>query len=338
MKYKDRKDARRKYKQAILATVATMSLGVSALGGTTSAFAAETPKVESIGQGATVSKNYSVLESSNGIKTALSMSIVKDPNSNKQRAIISTEGSRIPANKTQHNHTSSQADITWASSYDVQMKLPGGQQAKFHEVAPADEIKDKTVKSTIGYKIGGDVQTSGAGKLAGEMNWSTDVSYSQADYITRLRTNSANMVHWTVPFMSAMNQGYGPYTQESSDFPYGNQLFMKSRTKNNAEDNFISDQEMPALASNGFSPGMVAVVEVSKDSEELTDFTVTYARHSDKYELNWWKNPGGILVESGFVPSIPSHWTGYNTPDVDVTEASHSYKIDWKNQKLIEQS
>ncbi|MBW3491123.1 hypothetical protein [Bacillus sp. FDAARGOS_1420] len=41
MKYKDRKHAKRKYKQALLATVATMSLGVSALGGTTSAFAEE---------------------------------------------------------------------------------------------------------------------------------------------------------------------------------------------------------------------------------------------------------------------------------------------------------
>ncbi|MGX5632640.1 hypothetical protein [Bacillus thuringiensis] len=41
MKYKDRTHAKRKYKQAILATVATMSLGVSALGGSTSAFAEE---------------------------------------------------------------------------------------------------------------------------------------------------------------------------------------------------------------------------------------------------------------------------------------------------------
>ncbi|MGQ3736835.1 N-acetylmuramoyl-L-alanine amidase family protein [Bacillus sp. Fil] len=40
MKYKDRKDAKRKYKQALLATVATMTLGVSALGGTAPAFAA----------------------------------------------------------------------------------------------------------------------------------------------------------------------------------------------------------------------------------------------------------------------------------------------------------
>ncbi|MGN4637284.1 N-acetylmuramoyl-L-alanine amidase family protein [Bacillus cereus group sp. MYBK34-1] len=40
MKYKNRTHAKRKYKQALLATVATMSLGVSALGGTTSAFAA----------------------------------------------------------------------------------------------------------------------------------------------------------------------------------------------------------------------------------------------------------------------------------------------------------
>ncbi|MGF1438205.1 RICIN domain-containing protein [Bacillus thuringiensis] len=41
MKYKDRKDAKRKYKQVILTTVTTMTLGVSTLGPTASAFAAE---------------------------------------------------------------------------------------------------------------------------------------------------------------------------------------------------------------------------------------------------------------------------------------------------------
>lgn len=41
MKYKDRKHAKRKYKQALLATVATMTLGVSTLGSAASAFAAE---------------------------------------------------------------------------------------------------------------------------------------------------------------------------------------------------------------------------------------------------------------------------------------------------------
>jgi len=41
MKYKDRKDAKRKYKQTLLATVATMTLGVSTLGSTASAFAEE---------------------------------------------------------------------------------------------------------------------------------------------------------------------------------------------------------------------------------------------------------------------------------------------------------
>ncbi|MGH1288754.1 insecticidal delta-endotoxin Cry8Ea1 family protein [Bacillus toyonensis] len=41
MKYKNRKDTKRKYTQAILATVATMTLGVSTLGSTASAFAEE---------------------------------------------------------------------------------------------------------------------------------------------------------------------------------------------------------------------------------------------------------------------------------------------------------
>jgi len=50
MKYKDRKDAKRKYKQALLATVATMSLGVSALGSSISVFADESPTPPAIAQ------------------------------------------------------------------------------------------------------------------------------------------------------------------------------------------------------------------------------------------------------------------------------------------------
>ncbi|PGS77199.1 hypothetical protein COC69_20735, partial [Bacillus cereus] len=41
MKYKDRIRAKRNYKQAVLAVATTVTLGVSALGGTVSAFAAE---------------------------------------------------------------------------------------------------------------------------------------------------------------------------------------------------------------------------------------------------------------------------------------------------------
>ena len=46
MKYKDRKHAKCKYKQALLATVVTMTLGVSTLGSTASVFAAEQPVQE----------------------------------------------------------------------------------------------------------------------------------------------------------------------------------------------------------------------------------------------------------------------------------------------------
>ncbi|XKK34200.1 hypothetical protein HFP66_00100 [Bacillus sp. A17A.1] len=50
MKYKKRKDAERKYKHALLTTVATITLGVEALGSASSAFAVgqsvqELPKI-----------------------------------------------------------------------------------------------------------------------------------------------------------------------------------------------------------------------------------------------------------------------------------------------------
>lgn len=335
MKYKDRKHAKRKYKQALLATVATMTLGVSTLGSTSSAFAAEpkvsgqaTSSIEEIGKNASIHSNYSVSENSTkDIKTALKVSIIKDPNSDKQRAVISTDGSRIGANKTLINGWSdNHAAIKWASSYDIQMELPNQKQkATFHEISPKDEIKEKTVTNSVGYKIGGDIQTSPSGSVAGEVNWSTNVSYNQADYITRLKKSDSHTVQWSVPFMNAMNGTYGPYDRESSDSIYGNQLFMKSRTSNNAIDNFIPTEQMPALSAEGFSPGVIAVIEVPKDSEELTDLTVTYTRHSDQYSLSW-------LNITGYF----SNWVGFNTPNVSHADSSQKYTIDWKNCKLIE--
>ncbi|WP_410993730.1 beta-channel forming cytolysin [Bacillus cereus] len=333
MKYTDQKEVKRKYKQTLLATVVTMTLGVSTLGST--AFAAEvvasgqtTPSSEEIGQGATVYSNYSVLENSlKDIKTSLKVSIIKDPNSNKQRAVISTDGSRIGANKTLNSGwNDNQAAIKWASSYDVQMELPNPEQkATFHEISPKDEIREKTVTNSVGYKIGGDIQTSPAGSVTGEFSWSTNVSYNQADYITRLKKSNAHTVQWSIPFMNAMNGNYGPYDRESSDSIYGNQLFMKSRTKNNAIDNFIPTEQMPALSAEGFSPGVIAVVEVPKDSEELTDLTVTYTRHSDQYSLSWMN-----------ITSYFSNWVGFNTKNVSRADSSQKYTIDWKNHKLIE--
>ncbi|MHA4327928.1 beta-channel forming cytolysin [Bacillus cereus] len=337
MKSKEQNHQKRKCKQALLATVATMTLGVSTLGSTTSAFAAEhttgasgqaTPKSEAIGKGATVYSNYSVLENSlKDIKTSLKVSIIKDPNSDKQRAIISTDGSRIAANKTLLSGWNDYyAAIKWASSYDVQMELPNSkQEAEFHEVSPIDEIREKKVSNSVGYKIGGEIQADLAGKVGGEVNWSTSVEYNQADYITRLKKSNAHTVQWNVPFMNAMNGTYGPYDRDSNDSVYGNQLFMKSRLNNNAVDNFIPTEQMPALSAEGFSPGVIAVVEVPKNSEELTDLTVTYARHSDKYSLRW------LNVNSFF-----SNWVGSNTKNVSSTDSSHRYTIDWKNHKLIE--
>ncbi|MEC5308621.1 insecticidal delta-endotoxin Cry8Ea1 family protein [Bacillus thuringiensis] len=63
MKYKDRKDAKRKYKQAILTTVATMTLGVSTLGPTASALAAEGDNISVISSLETQTENTKLSES-----------------------------------------------------------------------------------------------------------------------------------------------------------------------------------------------------------------------------------------------------------------------------------
>ncbi|MBJ8025684.1 hypothetical protein [Bacillus cereus] len=73
MKYKNRKHAKRKYKKALLATVATMTLGVSTLGSTVSVFAVEN-KIQT-----RISKESSVAAPSLDIQGYLIKNGIKNP-------------------------------------------------------------------------------------------------------------------------------------------------------------------------------------------------------------------------------------------------------------------
>ncbi|MGH1287813.1 beta-channel forming cytolysin [Bacillus toyonensis] len=329
---------------SILKKMVLSSFGVStcfALFSPTSLADTKTVNPVDIGQGAKVHQNLSTKQdASNNMKTSLEVSIINDPNNNKQIAVIKTDGSFINADKeitgqpyAGHEDGYMAADLKWASSYGIKMELPN-QTAKFHKALPINTVDKKTITSTVGYNIGGDIQMTD-GKASGGTTWSTSASYEQPDYKTILENDTADTVQWKVPFVSAMNQGYGPYTRDSSDLTWGNQLFMKKRTGSWAtKDNFISSDEMPTLASYGFSPGMIAVVVADK-SEKTSKLKVTYTKNSDDYKLGWintintkpWPLPSGIIDE---------HWIGSNTKDVSSSTSVNDYTIDWEHHRLIE--
>lgn len=286
---------------------------------------------------AKVYNNFStIFDEQSKMKTSLLVSMIEDPYSNKQIAVIKTDGSNINANKfvkglSDNNGNTAgymSALLKWASSYNIEMELPN-KNSQFYKVSPINTVDKKTITSSVGYNIGGDIKVS-EGSGSGSMNWSTSTSYDQPDYKTVLDTDTDNKVQWKVPFVSSMNNGYGPYTRNSDDSIYRNQLFMKSRNASYwAKDNFISSDEMPALAAYGFSPGMIAVVVADK-SEKKSDLKVTYKRTSDDYRMDW------TSALSGVHGSGPGWWVGGNIKDVNTDTSSHTYVLDWENHKIIE--
>ena len=257
-----------------------------------------------------------------GNKTSLQISFIDDPASNKKIAVISTEGSIIDSGyKLTEKRILGEApgyfraSLDWASGYTVGMKLEGG-EAKFHKMAPINSIDTKTISSTIGYNIGGSLSVGS--EVNGSFNWSMTASYDQEDYKTVLKSVTDKDLQWEVGFVSAMNQGWGPYNRDSTGF-WGNELFMKTRNQHWAINNFLSPTQMPSLSARNFSPAMVATVIADKN-EKLTKLKVYTGRWNDQYDLNW----------------ISSRWVGTNTKNISYESSVVEYTLDWKNMKVIE--
>ncbi|MHA2890536.1 beta-channel forming cytolysin [Bacillus cereus] len=293
------------------------------------AFAEETKNVIDIGQNAKVYTSYSTIYNEDAsVKTSIRASFIDDAKSNKQIAIIDTDGSHINADKKIINtdFTGTQpgkmtANLEWASSYQIGMELQDT-EAQFYKVLPTNTIDTKSVTSTVGYTLGGGIKLSDKpdGSISSNVNWTTSVKYDQSDYKTFLKSDSDKQIKWNISFASTMNQGYGPYTRDSYDVTYGNQLFMKSRNGSVwAKDNFLSSEEMPGLASYGFSPGVIAVVTADKNITAPSKLRVKFGRTKDSYNLKW----NGVA------------WVGNQEKDINPLYAGTLYEIDWSNHQLI---
>ncbi|EOO57811.1 beta-channel forming cytolysin [Bacillus cereus VD196] len=293
-------------------------------------FAQEQKNVVDIGRDTKVYTSFSTIYNEGAkVKTSIQVSFIEDPNSDKRIAIINTAGSNIAADKKIIDKSFSIgkpgetiAGLEWPSSYHIEMELKD-EQAQFYKVVPANTVDTKSVMSTVGYAIGGGIKMSEKpdANISGAVNWLTSVKYDQSDYKTFLTYDSDKKVNWNISFVSAMNQGYGPYDRDSNNLTYGNQLFMKSRNGSVwAKNNFIANEEMPGLASYGFSPGVIAVVITDKDVTKPSKLNIRYGRTKDLYSLKW----GDIAWVGGLEKNINSTWGGTY------------YEIDWSNHQIIE--
>lgn len=314
-----------------MASMITFGAGNLGVINTEAAFLTDTSAVQEIvgeNSKAKIHHNYITKQNaSTGNKTSLQISFIDDPASNKKMAVISTEGSiinsgyKLTGQKVWGESPGYyKAALDWASRYTVGMKLEGG-TAKFHKMAPMNSIDTKNISSTVGYSIGGNISADSSGiggGISGSYDWSMTTSYNQDDYKTELTSATDKDLQWEVGFVSAMNQGWGPYYRDSTGF-YGNELFMKTRNRNWAIDNFLSPNQMPALAARNFSPAMVATLIADKD-EEITELKVYLGRWNDKYSLDW----------------VSSRWIGANRTNASYESSVVTYKLDWKNMKVIE--
>ncbi|MDA1775020.1 leukocidin family pore-forming toxin [Bacillus cereus] len=302
------------------------------------------PDVKNIGDGAQVFTDVNVDESSEVyMKTTLNVSFIEDPNSQKKFAVLTTEGSNIDSygwdggGKQRPSPVGNgywRANMYWPSAYETNIKVldTGAKDPKFTNIAPKNGVTDTKITSTVGYTTGGTISAGPApAGGTGGVNWSKSVSYDQPDYKTEVTQNTSNSVTWRVPFVSMLNQGWGPYTRDSNTNNSiggykGNELFIKSGDANvSAKDNFISADQMTPLVGYGFSPAMIGTLAVdTHDDVPTTTIEVTHTRYVDDYEMHW----------ADFLVFPHAHWFGINYQDKDTQTFTTKYQLDWKNHTI----
>ncbi|MCM3736258.1 beta-channel forming cytolysin [Bacillus cytotoxicus] len=290
--------------------------------------AAHADSIKDIGKGAKVIDSIDVkYNAAENIKNSIKVSFIDDPNTDKKFAIISTEGSNIGSGfyRTPGDASSYYARVEWPSAYKTGLEITSNDSAAFYKVSPKNNIETKNVSSTVAYNVGGGLEvkqdTGASASATAGASWSTTVSYEQPDYKTFLENSTDKKVDWTVEFSKFDNRGYGFYSRDSWSDLYGNQLFMSSRTNPfiGAADNFISNDEFPALVRFGFQPSTLAIVTADKN-ETSTDLSVKQGRLKDNYSLTYIDFRG---------------WVGNNYKDQAFNQVTDNYTIDWKNNKIV---
>ncbi|KXY25021.1 leukocidin family pore-forming toxin [Bacillus sp. FSL K6-0067] len=283
-----------------------------------------------IGSGAKVYTSYRTMDLPVG-KLSLTLSIIDDPNADKLVGIVKTDGTHILPGTTKQENNKNYATFEWPSAYHLKLDLlsdPGEitSKAQFLKALPVNENLESTVTSTVSYNIGGSIKVSKTldGTGTGSSVWTESVSYKQPNYRTVLTANTEKETTWETSFISAMNQGFGPYNRDSNTF-YGNELFLKTRNgSGSAINNILSGSNLPPLIQGGFDPSMIAVIIADK-SEKTTPIKISMDRDYDTYQVFW---------------NAPISWYANNFKNTRTTKKysygqnKWHYYIDWQNHKF----
>lgn len=256
-----------------------------------------------------------------GIKAAIDVSFIENPNDAKLTALISTKNANFDSYLDKSGGYD-WATMYWPSAYRVRAELQDSEASgtAIAEVSPKNEIRNWHVSETIGYTVGGSITVEGSaegggGSIGGSAEYSSSrtVDYTQNEYLTKVNQNTANTVEWEVVY----DQNKDGYTRTSFHSIYGNQLFMKSRLYNTGDKNIVDD--LPSLITNGFSPSFAFAIRAPKGiSKSIVKFIFT--RKQDVYQLKW----DGI------------EWQGQNTLDWINQETVVNFELDWINHTITQ--
>lgn len=266
------------------------------------------------GEKAEVYTSSDAHQNKTGVKTAVSVSFIEDPNNSDLIALVSVKGF-IPANLIKSG-AYYWGEMYWTSKYNISLEtMDDKNNVKILESIPSNKIETAEVSETMGYSIGGDISASKdsvSGGLNASYNVSRTVSYQQPDFKTIQKNDQLTKASWDIEFNSTKDG----YDRSSYNALYGNQLFMSSRLYNEGKNNFTADKDLSPLISGGFSPNVVIALKAPKDTKK-SKLMLEYISYRDKYTLNW----------------ISTNWWGENKSYQPVS-TNHFYELDWQNHTV----
>ncbi|SFX65027.1 Leukocidin/Hemolysin toxin family protein [Thermoactinomyces sp. DSM 45891] len=248
---------------------------------------------------------------------------IEDHRKNQSYLALKTGGS-MEALAWQAEINDNTAFLAWASEYHTQIFT--GQDVTIFRAYPQVRTEEVIVTDNIGYTLREGFQ-DGFPNINQSKNWNTSISYDQKFYRTEMNHHDTTNVGWVVS-LNKYGHSYDrtEFDRDRSSGAFGNQLFMKETTtlSGTAYENLDKKDEIRGLPANLFSPHMMSII-ISDKAKPYYDVTVKYLKYVDMYEL--------VRTSIG----VGYKYTGRNFKNIGVVQYNQTFKVDWKNHKLIPQ-
>lgn len=259
------------------------------------------------------------------ISQILTFNFIKDKSYDKDTLVLKATGNINSGYKKPNPKDYNYSQFYWGGKYNVSVSSESNDAVNVVDYAPKNQNEEFQVQQTLGYSYGGDINISNglSGGLNGSKSFSETINYKQESYRTTIdRKTNHKSIGWGVEAHKIMNNGWGPYSRDSYDPTYGNELFLGGRqSSSNAGQNFLPTHQMPLLARGNFNPEFISVLSHKQNDTKKSKIKVTYQREMDRYTNQWNR----------------LHWIGNNYKNQNTVTFTSTYEVDWKNHtvKLI---